>query len=408
MTRPAPSAAFVLALATALLAVRYAHDVLRLALIGEHLDLGAYVLYTRGAWAGVDTFAPGALAEMARGFPSTYASSPPTFMPGGYLVMLPLAWLPYRLAALAWVAIGQAGVLTACLVWGRLVGLRGMGAAAAAVVTLAFHPILENVATGQLSLLILALIALGVAAQLAGRSLLAAVALSVAFQLKPHYVLLVVFVAWIGRPALALLTLGLVALWSGVAVLTFGFAWLAAYWTGVRGLARSAHLHLWVRNLSPHAVLHRLVGGDGDTAVLEAAAVLLALAIGAIVLWTTRPPYGRVPGAAPAAWSMAIAALPLAAPLTEEHHLALLLLPVLFAIAHAGDLEPWWRGALVVAIVLLASGYSFDGFGRFDRGLASLVHGGKAAGAALLLAVVGRLAWRARAVSLAEEALARA
>ena len=407
MTPSAPAVSFALTLAAALLAFRYGHDVLKLALAGQHPDLGAYVLYTRGAWAGVNTFAPDGLADATRGFTSSYTASPPTFAPGGYLVILPIAWLPYRAAAWLWVAIGQASVLTASLAWGRLVGLGGVLATAAAIVTLAYQPILENVATGQLSLLILALLALGIAADRAGHRLLAAVPLSLALQLKPHYILLVVFLAWIGARTLALLTLAFIVLWSAVAVLLFGSAWLSGYWTGVRGLAKSAHLHHWIRNLSPHAMLHRLTGAEGGAVVIEIAAVTLALAVGAIVLWAARPPLPTASDLTLAAWSMAIAALPLAAPLTEEHHLVLLLLPILFAVAHAHELEPWWRTALVVAIVLLASPYSFESFGTFDHGLLSLVHGGKTGGAALLLAVVGRLAWRARAGSPGMEAWAR-
>jgi hypothetical protein len=176
----------------------------------------------------------------------------------------------------------------------------------------------------------------------------------------------------------------------------------------VQGLARSEHLHVWLRNLSPHALLHRLVGDEGGALAVEVAAVLLAAAVAAVVLRATRPPLAADAATTAQAWSVAIAALPLAAPLTEEHHLALLLLPLLWAVAQAPRLSPAWQGGLVAASVLLASGYSLDGFRAFDHGVLSLAHAGKAAGAALLLAVGARLAWQARGRAVAVEAPARA
>lgn len=402
MRAPPSTAVFALVLGTALLAFRYAHEVLKLALAGQHVDLAAYYLYTRGALAGIDVFAPGAVTTLASAIQSPYTISLPTFLPGGYVLMIPIALLPYRVAGVLWVLAGQAFVLLACVAWGRAVGLRGPLAAAAAMLVLSFQPTLENVATGQLSLLVLALVALGVRAQVAGRPLPAALFLSLGLQLKPHYVLLVVFLAWIGAPVTALLTFAGVGLWSGLAVLLFGPAWLVAYWTAMRDmLARSPHLHVWLMNLSPHAMLHRFAGDAGPRLATDALAIALACALAVLVLRVVRPPLEAPREGVLAAWAVALAAVPLASPLTEEHHLALLLLPLLWALARVEDLSGAWRACLVGACVLLAARYSVEAFAVFDRGVASLAHGGKAAGTALLLAVACHLASRTRAAGAA-------
>ena len=209
-----------------------------------------------------------------------------------------------------------------------------------------------------------------------------------------HYAVLVPFLWWLGAPAAAWLTLVLALAWSGLVLLVFGAGWLPGY---VHFLAvGSANLHVWMGNISPHALLHRLVSVEGPQVFVDSAAVLFALLVAGAVLWTLRGARGR-DDSAPVAAALAVAAIPLASPLLEEHHLTVLLFPLLLTITRAGDLrDARDLVCLIGALVLLASRYSLDAFPVFDRGLLSLAHAGKALGAALLAVVIGRLAlkWR--------------
>jgi len=78
----------------------------------------------------------------------------------------------------------------------------------------------------------------------------------------------------------------------------------------------------------------------------------------------------------------------LLSPLTEEHHLVVLLLPLTLLVVDRTDppLRPRDVVMLVASILLLGSRYSFERFPAFHQGILSLLMTGK------LLGVIG-LTW---------------
>lgn len=71
-------------------------------------------------------------------------------------------------------------------------------------------------------------------------------------------------------------------------------------------------------------------------------------------------------------------------PLTEEHHLAVLLAPCLVLLARIDRLSRAGVGCFVAGTVLVAARYSVAAYSAFASGVPSLALGGKVAGAALL------------------------
>jgi hypothetical protein len=377
----------------ALAAFRYAHGVLKLALEAPFIDFATFYTFAATMWAGRDPFAEFARLRATLDIP--LAGTPPTFTPAGYLLFLPFTALPFGVAKLVWLVLGQGALAVALWVIARRVTPPPAAAFLGLVVVLGYQPIPEDIALGNLNLLVLCLVTLAATAHAAGRSWPAALALSWAISLKPPYLLLVPFLCWLGAPGTAVLALGLAAAWVGLGVLVLGPAWLGGY---LRFLTLgSAPLHAWPRNLSPHAMLHRLLGVDGPQPVVEAIAIGVALAVAAGVAWATRRAAGT--GDAPLwAWATAVAALPLVSPLTEEAHLVVLLLPLLIVLGRVERLVTPGDLALAgAAAVLLASRYSVESFPAFRWGLPSLAYGGKTLGVAALAVAAARLGRTAEA-----------
>ena len=149
------------------------------------------------------------------------------------------------------------------------------------------------------------------------------------------------------------------------------------------------YLSAWTANLSPSATLHRLLSGSGETRLVAEGLTLavdgLLLALFARALPRSMP---LTPSALDWSWGLGLTAILLLSPLTEEHHLVVLLLPLTLLllaepVSARRSLE---LGSLAVSIVLLGSRYSFERFELFHQGLLLLLMTGK------LLGVIG-LAW---------------
>jgi glycosyltransferase involved in cell wall biosynthesis len=386
----------VLVLVLALAAVRYGHAVLKLALTAPFIDFANFYVYTATVAAGLDPFDPAQLARMDAELRIPHAIVPPTYGPAGHLLLLPFTALPFWLASLLWLGLGQGCLVAALGLWWRRLRPDPVLAFAGLVVVLGFQPILEEIAIGNLNLPALPLLALAGLGVAAGRPLLAAAPLSWAVHLKPQYALLVPFLVWLGAGRAAGLALALAAAWAVLAVLVFGHTWVGGYLAFL--LVGSADLHAWLKNLSPHAMLHRLLSHPAPHPLVDATAVLLAAAITLAVLWATRRARSGEPETRLTAWALGLAAVPLVSPLTEEVHLVALLLPLLLALWRLPRRSgPGEVGLLLGAAVLLASRYSLEAFPLFASGVPSLAHGGKALGAAALAVVLARSLSRATA-----------
>jgi len=380
-------AATALAVAAALLVAAYAGTVIRIAADGGFIDFAHYYAFAIHVARGGDAFDPSAPARLNEELGLRSAGAPLKYPPLFYVAMRPWTWLPFRAAALAWLALGQVLlVVTAALVLRRRAAEPARLVAVLAVAALS-QPLVETLHLGQANVVVLALLALGWWGARQGRPWGAALALGLAVHVKPQFGLPIAALWWIGQRAVAYRAAAVAAagLAAGVAAVGPG-----AHVDWVRhALAMPASLHAWSLNVAPHAALHRLLDGGLGARAVEPVALATSLAILAAVAYAAR---GRPAPGTPAfdwAFGLAVAAVPLVAPFSEEHHLVVLLLPLALLVL-APDASPRASVALAAAAVLLGARYSLERFPALHAGLPSLLLTGKTAGAGLLAWLLAR------------------
>jgi len=148
-------------------------------------------------------------------------------------------------------------------------------------------------------------------------------------------------------------------------------------------LAMPAYLHAWSLNIAPHAALHRLLDAALGPRAVEPMAIVTSAAVLTAVAYALRRRPEPDTVAFDAAFGLAVAAVPLVAPMAEDHHLTVLLLPVALLLL-ARDATPRIDIALIVAAVLIGARYSLERFPAVHAGPASLLMTGRLAGIALL------------------------
>ena len=378
---------FLLLLVVLFSAVRYLHELVKFLVESPFIDFAHYYTYATVVALGLNPFDPQAVARVDELLQIRRAGSAANYPPLFYLLMQPWTVLPFRPAAVAWFFAGQA-----CLLGFFIVCLRAYApvapvrTAAALFCVLNFQPLLENVVLGQTNLLLLFLVTLAWWGLRGGYPWVVAGAVAVALHVKVQYGLLLPLLWLMGRRNESIRAAVLAGLGLGVSLIVLGPMHHQEYLRYVAMMPD--YLLTWTANLSPRATLHRLFGASGQGQML-ANGLWLALGVGMLVLCARTIP-NPLPPRSPAldwAWGLGLCAILLLSPLTEEHHLVILLLPVVLLVLN--DVAPMRSkdvAVLVVSILLLGSQYSLERFPAFHQGILSLLMTGK------LLGVVG-LTW---------------
>jgi hypothetical protein len=275
--------------------------------------------------------------------------------PAALLPVLPLVPLGFHGAALAWLALslGALGVLARELVaLARPAGPTPLTVSATFLALALWPPTLHNLAKGQWSILLAALIAVGFRALEQGRARVAGLGLGAAVSLKLTPVVLLGYLV-LRQPRAAKVVILVVA---GAALIGLLVAGAPAYAAWVADVPRDVAIwQTWFANTASfNGLFARLFAGDAFARPLASAPALaralhlatsLAL-VGAAALATWRtPPSREANRALGAAW---IAAVVLLNPLAWSHT-QLLALPALALLA---GLAP--TGALLAALALMS------------------------------------------------------
>jgi hypothetical protein len=383
-------AAAALGLTAVLLVATYVTSVARVAVDARFVDFAHYYAFAAHLARGGDLFDPAATARLSDTLGLRLAGAPLKYPPLFYAAMRPWTWLPFHAAALAWLALGQALLLTSGALW-----LRGRAAEPARLVALLAlialsQPLVETLHLGQANVLVLALLTLGWWAAREARPWLAAVALGLTVHVKPQFGLPILALWWIGQRALAFRAAGVAVGGLAVGLAVIGVDAHIAWARDV--IAMPGYLHTWASNIAPHAALHRLLDGAIGARPVE---VLALVASAAVVVAAARALRGAPTPRSPAfdaAFGLAVCVVPLVAPLAEEHHLVVLLLPLTMLVL-AADLTPGAGIVLAAAAVLIGARYSLERMPPPLTGLPSLAAAARLAGVALL---AGLLAQRIR------------
>lgn len=367
---------------------RYLHDLLKTATEAPFIDFAHYYTYTTAVAIGRDPFDPQAVAGVDAMLHIRRAEAAANYPPLFYLLMRPWVLLPFRSAALAWFLASQIALLAAfALCIRRFRSPDPIRVAAAAFVWLNYQPLIENLALGQANILLLLLVTLAWHALRTGHSWAAGAAVAATAHIKVQYGLLLPLLFWIGRSRVGIRALLLTGIGFGVGWIVLGPDHHITYVRYLLSLPDA--FYAWPANVSTRASLYRLFGSldygrffvNGLTWTLDALLV---------VVFARALPH-RTPKDAPTAdwaWGLGLVAIPLLSPITEEHHLVVLLLPLTCLIL-AGPESRWRprdRILLIASVLLLGSRYSLEAFPAFHRGPLSLLATGK------LLGMVG-LAW---------------
>jgi N-acetylglucosaminyl-diphospho-decaprenol L-rhamnosyltransferase len=389
-------AAPALAVTAAVLIAAYLTTLARIAAESGFVDFAHYYAFGVHLARGGDLFDPVAAARIGDALGLRLAGAPLKYSPLFYVAMRPWTWLPFHAAALAWLALSQALLLTtAALLIHRRAAEPARVVALLALVALS-QSLVETLHLGQANVFVLALLTLGWWAARAHRPWLAAVALGVSVQVKPQFGLPIAALWWIGQRALAYRAAGVAAVGVGIGIALVG---ADAYVRWARNmLAMPSYLHAWTSNIAPHAALHRLLDGAVGARVVEPLALAVSVAILALAARALRA--SPAPGSTTfdAAFGLAVCVVPLVAPFAEEHHLAILLLP-LGMLVLAADLTPRAGVVLAAAAVLIGARYSLERMPALHTGLPSVLTTGKLAGVALLGWLLARRARDAAALA---------
>ena len=371
---------------------RFLHDQAKLLTESPFIDFAHYYTYAMIVAQGRNPFDPEAVAWADRLLNLRQAGASANYPPLFYLLMQPWILLPFRSAAVAWFLTSQVclvATLGFCL--RRFVSASPVRAAAALFVILNYQPLTESLALGQVNSVVLLLVTLAWWGLRSGHPWLAGGSVALSLHIKLQYALLLPLLWWMGQRRAAARGL----LLAGLGVITGLLILGPAHHLGYLGYAWSPpdYLHAWTANLSPRATLLRLLGGAPEGRALANAA---SLALDGTLLYlfarAIRGPLSPSSHSLDWVWGLGLTAVPLLSPLTEEHHLVVLLLPLtLLLLAESPAPGGWLDETLLIAsILLLGSRYSFERFPAFHQGPLSLLAAGKILGVSALAWVLMR------------------
>ncbi|MEK6710927.1 MAG: glycosyltransferase family 87 protein, partial [Nitrospinota bacterium] len=349
-----PRLRFLFLLVVLMLLGRHAVLVLRTAVLSDAVDLGTYYVHARMLWEGANPVNPPELLEYGRrlGLKPLAGVSPPTFS----FLFLPFALLPWGAAKVAWTLAGQAALFGAGWIAWREMVARGLprreSALGVAGFAAVFYPAKQTLTLGQMDLL-LGLAAAGMGWAMArGRGVLAGILALALGWMKIQLGAVIVFLLWTGRVRRELGAVALLGLiWLGGAVAVFGGQPVIHYLEFLRD-------HLG-KGLNPDSVNYSLNGllaralqprtgaafAQGVNAILTAAIAVASF----WVLWAARK-------SREGAWLEAgflLLSVWMLAPLSEEHHLAWLIAPLLVAMTDPALREGRLQAALFLGALLL-------------------------------------------------------
>jgi hypothetical protein len=372
---------------------RYLHTLAVLLWEAPFIDFAHYYTYATVVRLGQNPFDAEAVARVDAALGIRRAGAAANYPPLFYVLMQPWTLMAFRPAAVAWFIVSQVclfGALAVCL--RRFAPPSPVGVAAALFVAFNYQPLVEDLALGQANVLLLLLVTLAWWGARTGRPWVAAATVAVCPFVKVQYALILPALWWMKQRRILGAALLFIAIGLAVSLAVLGPAHHVAYIRYL--LSPPDYLRTWTANLSPGAAFHRLLSPHGEARLLADGLTLVVDAI-LLVIVALAIPRGVRPDS-PAfdwAWALVVTAIPLVSPLTEEHHLTVLLLPLALLLLARWDMPllSAESGLLLASVLLLGSRYSLERFPVFHAGIPSLLAGGKLTGTLCLAWLLTRV-----------------
>lgn len=369
---------------------RYGHDVVKIVLESPFIDFAHYYTYAYLVGQGLNPFDPQAVAMVDDALKIRRAGAAANYPPLFYLLMQPWTWMPFHASALVWAAVCQLCLVAAVgLCLSRWTTPNPIQLTAALFVALSYQPAFEDAALGQANTVLLLLVTLVWWGLRSERHWLAACLVGLAPHIKPQYGLLFPLL-WVMGYRVACLRAAVVAgLGVGIGVLVLGWPHHLEY---LRYLsAMPEYLASWSANHSVSGVLHRLLRPlEQGRAVADL--VTLAVDAAILIMLVRATPRAGSPDSSRTdwAWGLGLCAMLLVSPLTEDHHLVVLLFPLLRLLCDGASLRGGEIPLALGAVILLGSRYSLDRFSLLHDGPLSLLTAGKLLGIVALAWILAR------------------
>lgn len=223
---------------------------------------------------------------------------------------------------------------------------RSRVAVALAAALLGWQPVLASIRTGDIAVIIAALLVAGWLAVRAGHQRRAGLVLGAAASLQP---LALVTIVWLARraPRAALTALGVVSMAAAITVAGAGAGVFSEFLAVVRESARTYAAA--PQNYAPLSKLAWLLPGDLTIGL----AVVLILGISLAVTFA-RPAIGELRHAADRELGVFAAAVLLISPVAWSHHVAVLALPLALLWAARWPGRPAWLAILALAAIAVS------------------------------------------------------
>lgn len=359
---------------------RYLHDVVKIVLESPFIDFAHYYTYTYLVEQGLNPFDPQAVAMADDVLKIRRAGAAANYPPFFYLLMQPWVWMPFHFSALVWSIVGQVSVIVAAgLCLSRWTTPNPLQLTAALFVALNYQPVLENLALGQANAVLLLLVTLAWWGLRSGHHWLAACLIGLAPHIKIQYGLLILLLWGMGYRVVCARAAIVAGLGVGIGMLVLGGSHYLEY---LRYLAAMPdYLASWSANLSLSGTLNRLLLPLGHGRAVADGAILAA-SLAVLIVFARAIPRSIPPDSQKVdwAWSLGLCAMLLVSPLTEEHHLVVLLFPLLRLLCADVPLRAGEIPLALGAVIMLGSRYSLDRFPMLHEGPLSLLTAGKLLG----------------------------
>ena len=361
---------------------RYLHDLLKVLLDSPFIDFAHYYTFGTAFRLNLDPFDPVAVHRLDDYLQLRRAGSGANYPPLFYLIMQPWVVLPFRSSAVLWLATNQLFLLTTLLLCSRRLPPRDLIQATVTLfVVFNYQPLFEDIFLGQSNILLLCLATFTWWGLHAAHPWIAAAAAGLMMHIKVQFGLLLPLLWLMGYGHVAARAILVAGIGFGVGLITFGPTRYMNYLHYI--LALPDYLFTWPKNISLCAAIHRLLGGGTVTAT-SVKFLMLTLNAG-LFMTVARAIRRRVRSnhtCLDLCWGLSMATVLLLSPLLEEHHLVVLLLPlVTLILTDPFPALPLMDRLLFLAVILLLGNrYSLEGFPAFQRGASSLLTTGKLLG----------------------------
>jgi len=343
-----------------LLVGRHVVLVIRVLTITNPIDLWTYYLHTRMLWEGSDPTDVRQLLLYGErlGLQPLRGVNPPTFS----LLFLPLALLPWTVTQVVWLLLSEAALGgIGWIVWTELRKRGADGVESALIVAgfvSVFYPVQQTLALGQVDLFLGLVFAVMGVMLAKGQKTVAGLLGLVAGGIKPQLGVVVVFLILSGqlrRENWAILAFG--GLWLGSVIVGFGFHAVTSYLQYLITFMGSG-LDAMEVNYSLNGLLGRVLLPRVERATAEATYTVLTMAM---ALCSLRVVLCYRNSGARGHW-LWVGFMPLTAwmisPLSEEHHLAWIIAPLLISCVEWASKVSALQGTLfILASILIGVQY---------------------------------------------------